>query len=206
MALVQSQQQEPLHMTEAEYLAFEEASDIRHEYVNGYVKAMAGASWTHPVITQSTGTTLDMQLLDKPCIVVSSDIKLRVQSKKVSFRYPDVMVVCGEPNFVDERVDTIDNPTVIVEVSSPSTALEDRNEKLEEYTRLESLQEYVLISQDEAKIERYLRHEGEWLYSNVRGLDAHLELPSIGVTLDFAFVYKKVTLKHETDNETEEES
>ena len=77
---------------------------------------------------------------------------------------------------------------------------------MEEYTRLESLQEYVLISQDEAKIERYLRHEGEWLYSNVRGLDAHLELPSVGITLDFAFVYKKITLNHETDNETEEES
>lgn len=206
MVLAQ-QQAEPPAMTEAEYLEFEENSEFKNEYVNGRVYAMAGASWTYTVINQSTGTTLDMQLLDKPCIVVSSEIKLKVESKKVSFRYPDIMVVCSEPQFVNERVDTIDNPTVIIEVLSPSTALEDRNAKLEEYTCLKSLQEYVLISQDEAKIERYLRQQsGDWLYSNVRGLDAKLKLPSIGVTLDFAFVYKKVTLKHEVDNSTEEEN
>ena len=200
MAMAQPQEKDPLYMSESEYLEFEEKSETRHEYVNGRVKAMAGASWTHTVITQSTGTTLDMQLLDTECVVVSSEIKLKVDSKKVSFRYPDVMVVCGEPDFVDNRVDTIDNPKLIVEVLSPSTALEDRNEKLDEYTRLESLQEYVLISQDEARIERYLRQDsGDWLYSNVRGLDASLILPSIGVTLDFTFVYKKITLKHDTD-------
>lgn len=200
MVTAQPQQQDPLYMNIAEYLDFEEKSEIRHEYVNGRILAMAGASWNHTVITQSTGTVLDNQLLDTPCVVVSSEVKLKVDSKKVSFRYPDIMVVCAEPQFEENRTDTIINPTVIVEVLSPSTALEDHNVKLDEYTRLDSLQEYLLISQDEAKIERYLRQEsGDWLYTNVKGLGSSLELASIGVKLDFASVYKKITLKHDTD-------
>lgn len=200
MVVAQPQQQDPLYMTIAEYFDFEEKSEIKHEYVNGRILTMAGASWNHTVINGSIHTELDNKLLDTPCVVVSSEIKLKVESKKVSFRYPDIMVVCDEPHFVENRTDTIDNPTVIVEVLSPSTALEDYNVKLDEYTRLNSLQEYLLISQDEAKIERYLRQEsGDWLYSNVKGLGAILELPSIGVKLDFASVYKKMALKHETD-------
>lgn len=200
MVAVQYQDQEPLLMSEAEYLEFEEKSETKHEYVDGKVYAMAGAGWNHNVITQSTSTTLDVQLLNTPCVVVSSDLRLKVESKKVSFRYPDVMVVCGEPQFVENRVDTINNPTVIVEVLSSSTAFEDHNVKLEEYMRIDTVQEYVLISQDEAKIVRFKRHSSsEWLYLKVTGLDNSLELPSINCKLDLATVYKKVTLKHQTD-------
>lgn len=204
MAMAQAQAQEPLHMTEEEYLEFERQSEERHEYVNGRVYAMAGAKWNHIRITGNTHTALDNLLADTPCVVVSNELKLKVESKKMSYRYPDLMVICGEPDFVDGQTDIITKPKLIIEVLSPSTALEDRNVKLDEYTALDSVQEYLLISQDEAKIERYLRQEsGDWLYSKVKGLDATLSLPSLGVTLDFAFIYKKITLKHETDNKEE---
>lgn len=124
-------QQEPLYMTEAEYLEFEEKSEIKHEYVNGKVYAMAGASLVHTVICHNTANALEEKIGDKPCLIVSRDLRLKVFSK-VSFRYPDVMVICDEPQYVDNRVDTIANPIVVIEVLSPSTALVDRNEKLDE--------------------------------------------------------------------------
>ncbi|MEL6408472.1 MAG: Uma2 family endonuclease [Chloroflexota bacterium] len=195
MAIAQSQEQEPLLMSEAEYLAFEANSDIKHEYVDGRVYAMSGAKWHHIRITGNTHTALDNLLADTPCVVVSNELKLKVESKKVSYRYPDLMVVCGEPTFIEDRTDIITNPKLIIEVLSPSTALEDRNVKLDEYTAIDSVQEYLLISQDEAKIERYLRQDsGDWLYSKVKGLDAILALPSLGITLDLALVYKKLTM------------
>ena len=187
--------QPPLRMTEAEYLEFEAKSDIRHEFVHGRVLAMAGAEWNHNALTGSTHANLYIQLRGKPCTSIASDLRLKVDSKKVSYRYPDVMVICDEPNFVDGRT-TIDNPTVVIEVLSPSTALEDRNAKLDEYTRLDSVQEYILISQDEVKVERYKRHEsGEWRYLKVTGEDSELELPSIGCTLLLSVLYEDVEFR-----------
>ncbi|MEL6526871.1 MAG: Uma2 family endonuclease, partial [Chloroflexota bacterium] len=146
----------------------------------------------HNIINGNTQTSLNSQLADKPCSVVSSDMRLKVESKSVSFRYPDTMVICGEPAFVDGRTDTISNPTVIVEVLSPSTALKDHNEILDEYIKIDSVQVYVLISQHEAKLEVYTRQTvGEWTYKPIRGLDATVELPSIGCTLALSKLYDK---------------
>lgn len=187
-------EQSPLQMTEAEYLAFEAGSETKHEFVNGNVFAMTGASFTHAVICQNCATTLATQLTDKPCTVVTNDVRVRVASK-VSYRYPDVMVICGEAEFYENHKDTLINPIVILEVLSPSTALVDRNEKLDEHMQIASLQEYVLVSQDNAKVERYLRQaSGDWLYSKVIGLDGALDLPSLGCELALKTVYKKVAL------------
>lgn len=199
MALPQQQEQNSPRMSEAEYLEFEETSDIKHEYVNGLVYAMAGAEWEHTMIAQSASSALYAQLRGKECKLGTNDLRLKVESKKVSYRYPDFMVICAEPNFVGNRK-IIDNPTLIVEVLSPSTALEDRNAKLDEYTRLDSVQEYLLISQDEAKIEVFSRHEtGKWLYTSVKGLDTTLELPSISCTLALADVYEQVSLDRDDE-------
>ena len=202
MAMAQLQEQEPLDMSEAEYLEFEEKSEIKHEFVSGKVYAMAGASWKHVMICQSTGANLYNQLTGKSCVVESNDLRLKVESKKVSYRYPDLMVICGEPNFIENRVDTIDNPTLIIEVLSPATALEDHNAKLDEYTRLESVQEYVLISQHEAKVEVYTRQESEkWWYTPIRGLDASIELASINCTLALSKIYEKVNFETSRSDE-----
>jgi Uma2 family endonuclease len=193
MAASQPTQPEPILMSEAEYLAFEEGNDIKHEYVDGSVYAMTGAAWNHNLINGNTQTALNSQLADQPCAVVSSDMRLKVDSKTVSFRYPDTMVICGEPDFADGRRDTVTNPTTILEVLSASTALTDHNTKLDEYIQIESVQHYVLISQHAAKVEVYTRQsQGEWLYTQVKGLDASIELRAIGCTLSLAKLYEKV--------------
>lgn len=189
-----AQPQHPTKMTEADYLAFEAASEVKHEFVNGDVLAMTGASWTHNVICSNVNVALGAQLAKRDCTVVASDMRLKVRAA-VSYRYPDLMVVCGAPTFVDECVDTINNPAVVIEVLSPLTALVDRNEKLHEYIQLTSLQTYVLISQDRVQVERYLRQDsGEWLYKQVTGLDDKLELAAIGCELALADVYNKVEI------------
>lgn len=189
---------EPLHMTEAEYLVFEAQNESKHEFANGDVFAMTGASVRHNLIVNNVVTALVNQLSEKDCIVPSSDTRVKVESK-ISYRYPDVMVICDKIQYVDERVDTISNPVVIVEVLSPTTALVDRNQKLDEYTQLPSVQEYVLISQDEYKLERFLRQDdANWLYTKVSGLEGILDLPSIGCQLTAQAVYAKLDLLGDT--------
>lgn len=195
MAMGHQQGEQPLQMTEAEYLDFEEQSDIRHEFVNGKVYAMVGSDWKHAMITQSTSSALYAQLRGKGCRVSSTDLRLKVTSKKVSYRYPDIMVVCGDLEFADKRTDTITNPMVIVEVLSPSTALEDRNAKLDEYRAISSVQDYMLVSVDEAKVEVFSRQKsGKWLYEAVNGLSASIDLPSISCMLSLAEIYEQVSL------------
>lgn len=198
MVAVQPEQQEPLLMTEAEYLEFEATSEIKHEFVAGKVFAMTGASWRHVIITQSTSAALYNQLVDKPCFTAANDLRVKVESKKVSFRYPDIMVICDEPDFVEKRTDTIKNPTAIVQVLSPATALTDHNEKLDEYIKIDSVQAYVLISQHEAKVQVYARQTAdEWRYTQTNGLDGVVELTSIGCTLALSKLYEKVNFEED---------
>ncbi len=143
-------------VSEDDYLAFEDASEDKHEYAGGQIIAMTGASWAHNLIGVNTSTRLNLQLADKNCRVTANDLRLNIAAAE-SYRYPDIMVICGDPDFVDGRVDTVSNPTVIFEVLSEGTALIDRNEKLDEYIQILSLQAYVLIAQTEPKLERYLR-------------------------------------------------
>ena len=193
MAVKQPSQPEPLLMSEAEYLAFDAERDIKHEYVDGKVYAMTGAGWNHILINGNTQTTLNTQLADKDCAIVSSDMRVKVASERASFRYPDTVVVCGAPEFADNRTDTLTNPMVIVEVLSPSTAVIDHNDKLDEYIQIESVQHYGLISQHEAKVEVYTRQgPGNWLYTQVKGLDGVVALASIECTPGLAKLYEKV--------------
>ena len=182
-------------MSETEYLEFEEKSEIRHEFVNGHVYAMAGAGVNHNVINGNASASLNVQLFGKPCITMSSDMRVKVQSKKVSYRYPDTIVVCGEIQLTDDSPQTITNPIVIIEVLSPSTAIKDYNEKLAEYVQIDSLKEYILISQYEPKIEVYSRDDaGNWIYTLMTGLDTHIKLKSIDCTLELARLYDKTDI------------
>lgn len=195
------QQDDVLYMSEAEYLAFEEKSDIRHEYVNGYVYAMTGGSLKHNIIVANINTRLNLQLEKQNCIVPDSNTRVRVESKSVSYRYPDVTIICGEPKMHDERTDTVFNPIVLVEVLSPSTQIIDRNDKLEEYLKIDSLKEYLLVSQDKAKIEQFfLQDDGSWGFQLVTGLEKSITLPSINCQLSLADVYLKVDFEDEDTN------
>jgi Uma2 family endonuclease len=182
-------------MTESEYLTFSANSDIKYEFSGGQIYAMTGGSVNHGIITMNIGTQLNLQLNDRDCRVTSSDVRILVMSKH-AYRYPDVTVFCGKPEYAKGRTDTITNPILLVEVLSPSTALTDRNDKLAEYTQIESLQTYLLVSQQEARVEYYMRHQSNtWLYSVANGLDDMIALPSLSCTLALSKIYQKITFE-----------
>jgi Uma2 family endonuclease len=104
------------------------------------------------------------------------------------------MIVCGAPQFIDDRADTVTNPQVLIEVLSPSTALVDRNEKLREYRQFPMLQEYLLIAQSEARIERFVRQDDDnWLYTDIVGISKQVHIPSVDCMLPLAEIYSKIT-------------
>lgn len=184
--------QPSMAMTEAEYLDFEQKSDLRHEYINGEVFAMTGASENHTLISGNLVTALNIALRTRPCKVYPIDMRVKVIPSTL-YTYPDVSVVCGDSHFSDNEFATLLNPNVIIEVLSPSTEAYDRGKKFQEYMKIPSMQEYVLVSQEEARIEHFMRGEDErWILTIVAGLVATLELPSVGCSLLLEDVYLKV--------------
>src|SRR5919206_4091804 len=152
------------YLSPEEYLAIERKAEYKSEYFDGVVYAMAGGSERHNLIAANIIIALGVQLRDRPCRVYPSDLKVRVPNSR-KFFYPDVSVVCGETQFADEERDVVLNPIVVVEVLSESTAAFDRGKKFQSYQQIESLQEYLLVSQDEFVVEHFLRQEGGWFYT-----------------------------------------
>jgi len=176
-----------------EYLASERVSEQRHEYLDGAIYAMAGASVAHNLIVGNTLAALHSQLRQRPCQVYPSDMRVKVKPAKL-YTYPDLSVICGQPQLEDDRHDTLLNPTLIVEVLSPSTGSYDRGKKFQYYRMLPSLREYLLIAQDAVHVEHYLRQtDFQWLLTDLNDLQASLSLPSIGCTLSILDVYEKVS-------------
>jgi len=179
------------YMSLEEYFQFEETSDIKHEYYQGMVFAMAGASENHNLIAMAVGITLGVQLDDKPCRPYPADFRLKIESANV-YTYPDLSVICGETRLADGRRDTFVNPTVLIEVLSDSTEAYDRAKKSEFYRTIPSLQEYLLIAQDRPHVERYRRQGHDWLLSEYSSLDDEVTLDSIGCILSLAAIYRRV--------------
>lgn len=177
-------------MTPEEYLKFERESDVKHEYLDGEIFAMAGASKNHNRIQATVMGMLYTQFAGRPCESFGSDQRVKVDA--TFYTYPDISVVCGEAEFDESELDTLLNPTVIIEILSPTTEIYDRGKKFQQYRELESLQEYVLIAQDTMRIEHYLRQGEQWLLTDARGPDAVVALPSIGCELKLSDVYAKV--------------
>jgi Uma2 family endonuclease len=155
---------------------------------------MAGGSPNHNLIGANVIGELVVHLRGGPCRVYTSDQRIKVSATGL-YTYSDAVVVCGPSEFDAEQRETLLNPTLIVEVLSPGTEAYVRGDKFEQYRQLPSLQEYVLVSQDRVRVERYERQPGEtWLYTAVVQPDAVLHLPSIGCDLRLAEVYAQVTL------------
>ena len=182
-------------LTIEEYLAFERDSETKHEYGAGEVFAMAGGSFEHNLIVMNAYASLHAQLRGRPYRVLPSNMRVLNEGTGL-FTYPDLTVISGQPRFLEAyRPDTLLNPTVIVEVLSPSTEGYDRGKKFQHYRTIRSLQEYLLIAQDDRRIEHYLRREdGFWLLSEAVGAEERVELPTIGCTLALADVYENVAL------------
>ncbi len=190
-----------IYLSPEEYLALERQAEFKSEYFDGVMYAMSGASLNHNKIVANVIGELVQQLRGRPCSALPSDIKVRMPDSR-KFFYPDVSVVCGEPQFHNERTDVILNPILIIEVLSESTEAFDRGGKFQAYQRLESLQEYILLSQNKPVVEQYVRQsEVVWKYTAAIGLESSLSLPSIECTLNLSNVYDKVT-ETETDERT----
>lgn len=184
-------------LTPEQYLEIERAAEFRNEYYSGRMYAMSGGSARHGFIIANCVRELGNQLKMGPCRVASSDLRVRVSPGGL-YTYPDVVVVCGEPQYADGRIDTLLNPVLIVEVLSPSTEAYDRGFKFTQYRKLESLQEYVLVSQGEPRVEVFCRQStGDWLLSDCAGLEATCRLDRVGCALALAEIYDKVTFTGE---------
>lgn len=174
-------------LSPAEYLAWEASQPERHEYFDGEVFAMAGGSPRHNALAVNVSAALLGGLREKGCSVLSSDQKLGV-GRGTRYVYADVTVVCGPLRLQSGTTDVLENPNVVVEVLSGTTEQYDRGLKWESYQRLESLTDYLLVSQTEARIEHYRRGaDGDWTYRAVEG-GGRVELAS-GVTLDVDAIY-----------------
>lgn len=178
------------HLSSAEYLALERSSEVRHEYADGEVFAMAGGTLEHNLISANLTGELRAALKDRACFVCPADMRIRISSAR--YTYPDVSVVCGEPAFEDPRRDTLLNPSVVFEVLSDSSESYDRGGKFAQYRTLASLTDYVLVDQREILIEHFSRQpDGTWVL-RVVGAGQRLELPSIGCGIAVEEIYLKV--------------
>jgi Uma2 family endonuclease len=180
------------YLSPEEYLTLERGAEFKSEYVDGVIYAMAGGSERHNLIAANVIITIGSQLRERPCRVYPSDLKVRVPNSR-RFFYPDVSIVCGETRFADDEKDVVLNPVVIVEVLSESTAAFDRGKKFQSYQQIESLREYLLVSQDEFVVEHFLRQDDDhWLYTKAGGLDGTIALPTVNCQLALSDVYSKV--------------
>jgi Uma2 family endonuclease len=181
-------------LTPEEYLDRDRAAEIKSEYFAGRTFAMAGGTEPHALIGATLLASLHVQLRGTPCRTYGPDLRIEVRETGL-FTYADASVVCGDPMLRDGRRDTILNPTLLVEVLSPSTEAYDRGDKFAHYRQLASLGEYLLIAQDRPRIERYHRPPGseQWVLSEIHDPDGALDLPSIGCRLSLREVYDRVT-------------
>ena len=177
--------------TPEQYLALERRAAFKSEYLDGYITSMSGASRKHNRITGNVYRKISDQLENRPCEAFFSDLRVCVSPTGL-YTYPDVLVVCGAPEFLDGELDTLLNPTLIVEVLSPTTELYDRGARFGHYRRLTSLKEYVLIAQDHILIERYVRQGDDWLLSAQNKLDETLRLTSIDCSISLREIYARV--------------
>ena len=185
------------YLTPEEYITAERKATFKSEYLSGEIVAMSGASNEHNLITVNTLNVLYNQLADRGCRVYASDMRVGIGAG-ASYFYPDIAVTCDKPRFEDDVFDTLINPQVVIEVLSSSTENYDRVEKFARYRQLESLQEYVLISQDKVQVEHYLLQGDQWLRSELGTLENVLPLVSVDAELPLSQIYRFVEL--ETDD------
>ncbi len=179
-------------LTPEQYLEIERKAQFKSEFYRGEMFAMSGASHQHNRISRNLIARIDERLRGRPCEVYGSDMRVRV-SKTGLYTYPDLSIACDKPQFVDDKGDTLLTPKVLVEILSDSTEKYDRGTKMAQYMQIDSLQEFVLVSQTQPRVEVYLRStDGKWSYRDASGLTASLTLESVGITLPLSEIYLRV--------------
>jgi Uma2 family endonuclease len=178
-------------LTEAEYLERERQAEHKSEFYQGEMFAMGGASRRHNLLVTNLTASLHQQLRKSPCEIYSGDMRVRV-SRTGPYTYPDLIVSCNNPQFLDNQFDTLLNPTFLAEILSPSTEAYDRGRKSEHYRQIESLAEYLLVAQDRMHVDLYTRQpDGTWSLKEASRPEETLELRSVACVLSLADLYEK---------------
>ena len=180
-----------------EYLAFERVSKEKHEYFQGKLVAMAGASLIHNRLVANILVEIGGVLRDKPYEILPSDIRVSTPSRE-SYMYPDAVIVCGQPEMEDDKFDTLKDPVVIFEILSPSTEDHDRGRKFFFYRQIPSFKEYILVDSTKPFVEISRQEEnGAWKFETVTDPDGQLFIASIGISIPMAEVYRNVSFQTE---------
>ena len=188
------------YLTPEEYLEFEKTSEIRHEYVDGEIYAMAGASNAHNRISRNLLVELTLKLRGTPCESYMGDMKVRVREGK-KFFYPDILVACASET-EDLTTYYMDQPKLIIEVLSKSTEGFDRGDKFEFYRSIPSLEEYLLVSSQRYLIDHFRRGENDlWVLQSYQNLDTTLSQKSLELEVSVADIYRDITFKNEEETE-----
>lgn len=177
------------HYSIEEYLVLERISNVRHEYLNGDIFAMAGGTPEHAGICAGLIILLGNAVRDRPCRVYTSDVRVRVQATGLD-TYPDISVVCGPVQMDKDDRNAIVNPVLVVEVTSPSSELYDRGAKLEHYHRIPGLREVVLVAHDTQRVDVWRRRDDATWTSESHGPGAAARLDSLGCALPVAEIYR----------------
>ena len=188
--------------TPEKYLEFERSSIERHEFWDGYLFQMAGESLSHSRICVNLTTEVSFNLRGKPCEALSPNMKVRTSTASL-FSYPDLTIVCGEPQFHDRKKDVVINPRMIFEVLSPSTERYDRGKKFQRYKLgNETLTDYILIAQETVLVEHFHKDQnGKWIYENYSELNDVLRLAEIEIEIALEKLYDRVNLQPTIEEE-----
>jgi len=179
-------------LTEAKYLEIERAAEFKSEFFDGEMFAMAGGTPQHSLIGSNLIREFGNRLENSPCVAYNTDLRIKVGATGLC-TYPDLSVICGPLQFAEGTDDTVVNPTVLVEELSNSTEAYDRGRKFEHYRQIPTLQEYLLVSQTEPRIEQFFRQsDGRWLMNEAAGIEKNLELPSLKITIALTKIFGKV--------------
>ena len=192
-------------MSPENYLKFEREAETRHEFLDGEIYQMAGESLSHSRVCMNLAREVGNKLKGKSCEALLPNMKVRTSTASL-FSYPDLTIVCGEPQFHDVKKDVLTNPKVIFEVLSPSTERYDRTKKFLRYRMgNETLTDYILVSQDFCFVEHFSKQsDGNWIYQSLSELTEFLQITSIDCELSLQEIYDRVELKPPPDEQRDE--
>lgn len=186
----------PRKWTIEEYLAYEDETDLKHEFIDGEIYAMSGGTKNHSFITGNAFIAVGQRLSGSSCRIHTSDMRVRISDTK--YVYPDFSVVCGDGKYTDDKETTLINPTLCVEVMSPSSETYDKTLKVEFYRSVPSLQHYLIIDQNQVYVRLHTKHDVGWLLQEFNDIDMVIPLVAIGVELPIRDVYRDITFDGES--------
>ncbi|RYD79743.1 MAG: Uma2 family endonuclease [Sphingobacteriales bacterium] len=176
-----------------DYLEQERTASEKHEYYQGEIFAMSGASVEHNIISGNLAREIGVSLKGKGCRPYGSDMRIHIPSNTL-FTYPDISIICGKPDLIDEAFDTTTNPTVIIEILSPSTRSYDMGTKFKLYRDITSLKEYILIDSENVYVEKHVRQaDNNWLLSEIKNVNEQLHIESVQINIALQDIYEGIS-------------